>query len=310
MPLTRQQLRKIDLGNSHSLRSGGRLRAPSVHQRRVRRQGLVSQTDAPRSLLPVIPGHLDGMAAPEQTSRPEAEANALAPDVPGRLHVTSRVRHQTLRPQPSDPLEEDSRSVLNSRRQATTSHNAITAPEASPPVTAQSLLSNTIDLTDAGAPIDGTWDIVAAHEQRFCFEHWEVEWLLEYADRWMYPADFDVDEAEAKLNVKFEQYQRAPEDWMSSRCASRAECNCSLWSQIDTSTQKRAAEDTVAYHIRWKLFWTPQSTVDDLDFVQSSYKTKNEGLGRRQSARVQDTAAARAAKREEMRIVVDLEKWI
>jgi hypothetical protein len=310
MPLTRQQLRRINPENSRILRSGGRLRAPSVHRRRVRRQGLASQTDAPHSLLPVIPDHLDGMAALEQPSWPGAEANALAPDVPGRLRVTSRVRHQTLRPQPSDPLEEDSHSVLNSRREATTSYNAITAPEASPPVTAQTLLSNTIDPINAGAPTNGTWDIVAAHEQRFCFVHWEVEWLLEYADRWMYPADFDVDEAETKLNAKFEQYQRGLGDLMSSRCASKAECNCSLWSQVDTPTQKRAAQDTVAYHIQWKLFWTPQSSVDDLEFVQSSYKAQNERLGRRQSTRVQDTAASRAAKREEMRIVVDLEKWI
>jgi hypothetical protein len=310
MPPTRQQLRRIDLGNSRILRSGARLRAPLVHRRRVRRQGLVSQTDAPRSLLSVIPGHLDEMAALEQPSRPGAETNALAPDVPGRLHVTSRVRSHTLRPQPSDSVEEDSQSVLNSRREATTSHNAITAPETSPPVTAQSLLSNTIDPTDAGAPTDGKWDIVAAHEQRFCYEHWEVEWLLEYADSSMVPADFDIDEAETKLNAKFEQYQRGPGDLVSSRCASKAECNCSLWSQVDTPTQKTATEDTVAYLIQWKLFWTPQSTVDDLDFVQSSYRTKNERLGRRQSARVQDTAAARAAKREEMRIVVDLEKWI
>jgi hypothetical protein len=131
----------------------------------------VSKKTAPRSLLPVIPGHLDRLAAPERSSRPEAQADALASDILGRLHVTSRVRHQTLRPQLSDPLEEDSRSVSHSRREATTSHNAIIVPEASPPVIAQSLLSNTIDLTDAGAPIDGTWDIVAAHEQRFCYEH-------------------------------------------------------------------------------------------------------------------------------------------
>jgi hypothetical protein len=126
----------------------------------------------------------------------------------------------------------------------------------------------------------------------------------------MYSTNFDVEGAEAKLDVMFEQYQRAPEDLVPYRYASLAESKSSLWSQVDTSTQRNTMQDTVAYRIRWKMFWTPQSDIDDLGFVQSSFKAQNERLGRRQSARVHDTAAARAAKREEMRIVVDLEKWI
>jgi hypothetical protein len=310
MPLTRQKLRRIDLGNTRILRSGGHPRAPPVSRCHVRRKGQVSRKDAPRSLVPVIPGHLDGVTASEQSLRPEAEGNDPALDVLGRLHMTSRIRHQPLSLQHLDPPEEDDPSLLNGCRNVTTSRNTIITPEASPAVIAQSLLSDTVDLTNIGAPTDGTWEIFAAHEQRFCFEHGEVEWLIEYADRWMYPTNFEVDEAEAKLDAKFEQYQRGPEVLTPYRYASRAECNSSLWSQVETPTQRNTAEDTVAYRIRWKLFWTPQSSVDDLDFVQSSYKAQNERLGRRQSARVQDTAAASAAKREEMRIVVDLEKWI
>ena len=44
------------------------------------------------------------------------------------------------------------------------------------------------------------------------------------------------------------------------------------------------------------LYWALQSSINDLGFVQISYKAQNEGLGRRQSVRVQDRAAARAEK--------------
>jgi hypothetical protein len=104
----------------------------------------------------VILGDVDGLTAPEQPQQPGAEGDAPVLDMPGRLHVTSRIRRQTLSPQPSDPLEEDSRLVLNSRRNATISRNAIIFPIASLPVTAQSLLSNTVNPTNAGALTNGT----------------------------------------------------------------------------------------------------------------------------------------------------------
>lgn len=156
MPLTRQHLRSIDLGNSRILRSGGRPRALLVSRHHGRRQGQVGRRDAPRSLLPVIPGFVDGVAAPEQPQRPEAEGNAQAPDVPGRLHITSRIRYQPLSLQHPGPLEENSRSVLDSAYSAAALCNAAISPEVSLPVTTQSLLSDTVDPTDAGAPTDGT----------------------------------------------------------------------------------------------------------------------------------------------------------
>jgi hypothetical protein len=62
--------------------------------------------------------------------------------------------------------------------------------------------SGTLDERGAenvGTPIDNKWDLIAAHERRFCFDHGEDEWLLEYADRWMYPNDFSFGGAEVTL---------------------------------------------------------------------------------------------------------------
>jgi hypothetical protein len=95
MPPVRQQLCRINLSNSHSLCSGGCSCAPPVFWCHVHRQGQVRKKDTPRSLVPKIPSYVDGMTAPEQPLRPEAEGNTLALDVLVRLHMTSRIKTST-----------------------------------------------------------------------------------------------------------------------------------------------------------------------------------------------------------------------
>ena len=161
-----------------------------------------------------------------------------------------------------------------------------------------------------GVPNDGKWDLIAAHEFRFCFQHGEDEWLLESENKWMDPSDFNIPGAEAALEAKLQKYDSSPWDLNRYRRASQAECYGNLWSHIDTPIQRGKLGDTVIYLIRWKLCWTPKSNIDDMDWVRSSFNAQNERIPRRRSARVEKTAPERAAKREAMMVVVNLDNWL
>jgi hypothetical protein len=76
---------------------------------------------------------------------------------------------------------------------------------------------------DVGIPPENKWDLVAAHERRFCFDHKEDEWLLEYAQRWMYPSDFSVSGAAVTLKDKLQKYLSAGSNSRPHKQASRAE---------------------------------------------------------------------------------------
>ena len=162
---------------------------------------------------------------------------------------------------------------------------------------------------DIGVPTDGKWDHTAAYECRFCVQHEEDEWLLGSVDRWMYPSDFNIPEAEAVLEAKLLKYKSKPYSLQNYKQASRVECNDTLWSQIDTPIQRDKLGDKVIYLIRWKLCWTPQSHIDDMEWVHSSFNAQNECIGRRRSVRVKDPESA-AKKREAMMVVVKLEELL
>ena len=167
-----------------------------------------------------------------------------------------------------------------------------------------------INPEDVGLPNDGKWDLIAAHESRFCFQHEEDEWLLESKNKWMDPSDFNIPGAEAALEAKLQKYDSSPRDLNRYRLASKAECYGNLWSHIDTPIQRGNLGDKVIYLIRWKLCWTPQSHIGDVNWARSSFNTQNERIQRRRSARVEKTAPERAAKRESMMVVVKLEDWL
>jgi hypothetical protein len=63
------------------------------------------------------------------------------------------------------------------------------------------------------------------------------------------------------------------------------------------------------YLIRWKWRWTPESDIDDSDWVNASYKAQNVMIKRRCSTRVEKTEKARVANRKSLMVVVELEKW-
>ena len=100
-------------------------------------------------------------------------------------------------------------------------------------------------------------DVRTVHECRFCFEHGEEEWLLENAERWMYPSDINVGRAEAKLEAMLQKYESRPSDLKPYHPASRAECIGGLWSHVEIPIQRGKIGDEVIYLIRWKLCWTP-----------------------------------------------------
>ncbi len=66
----------------------------------------------------------------------------------------------------------------------------------------------------------------------------------------------------------------------------------------------------MVYLIQWKLCWTAESNIDDLDWVKDSYKAQNQFIERRCSARVEETAEARLVKRDEIMAVIRLEDFL
>jgi hypothetical protein len=160
---------------------------------------------------------------------------------------------------------------------------------------------------DVGLPADGNWDHDAAYQQRFCSNHGETEWLLGTPHRWMRPSDFKISGAEAKLEAKLHEYEKNPWEFQAHSRVFQAECDRDLWSHVDVPMKKGNFQDGVVYLIRWKVCWTPESNIDDMDWVRASYKANNARLNCRRSLRAESTATTRAAKNQGIMAVVGLE---
>jgi hypothetical protein len=166
------------------------------------------------------------------------------------------------------------------------------------------------DPDPVGIPSEGNWNVTNAYMFRFCFEHRQKEWLLVYADRWMRPCDFNVYDAQTKLEVKLQKYQREPWSLEPDLPNSQVECGGTLWSHLDTPTQRGIFGDEDIYLCRWKFPWTLETDIDDKDWAQNSCRAQDERIGRRRSARVEKTAACRITKFEQMMDVVNLENYL
>lgn len=166
-----------------------------------------------------------------------------------------------------------------------------------------------LDPDDIGIPNEGKWHTTDAYKFRFCFEHGQKEWLLLYADRWMRPSDFSVYEAKTKLEVKFQKYQRKPWSIEPDLPNSQAECDGTLWSHLDTPTQRGKFGDEDIYLCRWKFCWTRETNIDK-DWAQISCRAQDQRIGRQRSAQIENTAAYRAAKFEQMMNVINLENCL
>jgi hypothetical protein len=191
-----------------------------------------------------------------------------------------------------------------------TPHQASLQLSSTPGIAIETALPSSINPQDVGVPNDGKWDVIAAHEARFCFQHGEDEWLLECENKWMDSSDFDIPGAEAELEAKLQKYKSNPWDLNRYHLHRQAECDGNLWSQVDTPIQKRELGDRVIYLIRWKLCWTLQSYIDDMSWVRSSFKAQNDRIKRRRSSRLEEMAPKRAAGREAVMVVVNLDDWL
>lgn len=115
---------------------------------------------------------------------------------------------------------------------------------------------------DIGVPEDGQWDFVAVHGYRFCPQHKEVEYLLEYADKWMRPSDFGFEEAEVELEAMLQEYESRHNKNNVSIHLSQTNCRDGLWSQVDTPIQSGVSDGEAVYLLHWKLFWTFMSDIN------------------------------------------------
>ena len=88
-----------------------------------------------------------------------------------------------------------------------TPHQASLHRSPTPGIVIETTLPSPINPRDVDVPNDGKWDVIAAHEARFCFQHGEDEWLLESENKWMDPSDFDIPGAEAELEAKLQKYK-------------------------------------------------------------------------------------------------------
>ena len=157
-----------------------------------------------------------------------------------------------------------------------------------------------------GVPADGAWDFVDAYEHRFCYDHGQNEWLLRAEDTWMLSDDFGVPGARGKLDGQVNRFQN-PSHPQPSLSKKQAECDSTLWSQVDTATDIRESDGKALFKIRWKLHWIPESDIDNLEWVQTSYAAKSRELGRRRSGRSARIPNGLTATQEAMMRVIRIE---
>jgi hypothetical protein len=253
------------------------------------------------------------MMRPEEDTRCDERTEDFLADL-GNAEKGRSLQNALPHPQPLAPSSDSMRSEIFEMASANTgapTHNTlhdVTSSHSPTPSVTSAVATNPEDI---GVPTDGEWETTVAYDFRFCVQHEEDEWLLESVDRWMYPSDFNTPEAAAVLEAKLRNYKSKAYSLQKYHQASRAECDDTLWSQIDTPIKRGKFRDQVIYLIRWKLFWTPQSHILDMEWVRSSFRAQNKHIGRRCSGRVEKMAEKmapeRAAKRQAMMAVVNLE---
>ena len=166
------------------------------------------------------------------------------------------------------------------------------------------------DSNKIGLPKHDEWALVTARERRFCTDHGEEEWLLQYQDRWMYHTDFGVKDAYKMLESRLDKYTPTTRDQKSALPASQAGCRNRLWSQVDTPIKRGTVAGKPIFLIRWKLQWTPESMVNNLKWARAAFRKVNKVTRRRQSSRVVESPSQRAARRKALMMVANLEDWL
>nr|KAK5449235.1 hypothetical protein LTR18_002324 [Exophiala xenobiotica] len=123
---------------------------------------------------------------------------------------------------------------------------------------------------DIGLPSDGIWDYHAAYEQRFCYDHGELEYLLETANRWISSNDLGIPGAEVKLENLLQKDKVGPAVFNPYARRCQAECHASLYAQIYSIMEKREDATSTLYLAKFRAFWTPGSNIDDQGLLAAS----------------------------------------
>ena len=161
-------------------------------------------------------------------------------------------------------------------------------------------------LDDVGLPSDGVWDHNAAYDHRFCFDHGETEYLLRTPERWMPASDFDILDAEAALEAMLQKHKDDPSQFEQHSRRCQAECWGSLYSHIHSVLDKGEDGDRVLYLVQWKACWTPESHIDDPDYVPASLEA-NKNRNCRRSTRLGSSFEGMKKKYKNVMVVVNLE---
>ncbi len=144
-----------------------------------------------------------------------------------------------------------------------------------------------LDSEDVGLPPDGLWDNDAAYGQRFCYDHGQYEYLLGTRDRWMRLSDFDLPSIETKLEGLLKRQQDRPLTFDPHVRQCQAECRGNLFSHVHTVAEKRDQDGVTLYWIKWKTCWTPETAIDDKNWLPASLEV-NSNPHRRRSPRQKD----------------------
>lgn len=110
-----------------------------------------------------------------------------------------------------------------------------------------------------GMPEDGHWEVERALGVRLCPIHAQREWLLEAKDTFVRPEEFNLVNALARLEKRMKSGGTISVKNRSD--ASFAECNSSLWSQVDLVLKDEYINEHRYFRIRWKPYWFQDQDV-------------------------------------------------
>ena len=101
----------------------------------------------------------------------------------------------------------------------------------------------------------------------------------------MFAGDFDNSNTEEMLEALHQKHQEthSRSEPYARRC--QAECRGRLYSHVHSVADKRRYGERMLYLVIWKACWTPESNIDDKEWVEASLKV-NKDPRRRHSTRL------------------------
>ena len=158
---------------------------------------------------------------------------------------------------------------------------------------------------DIGIPKDDEWEIVDAHEKRYCYFHGCQEWLISFRDTWMHAEDFKISKACETLAAELEGHQKGRNPL--NQQPATADCQASLWLQKHTPIGSKELDGSILFEIRWKLQWIPERNIKDLEWLRKRYRENIRTQGLRRSVRIEREADSHAERKEAIMEVISLD---